>query len=226
MQTTLHCCHQLSSHGATCCCNTAHRSWFAANDLDWASTWASIQSLVVKSVLSVTPLLQHTYSSVIPPDRTTQHCFEILGFDVLLDHRCRPWLIEVNHSPSFHVDTPLDEAIKTDMLGAALRLVGGDGQSFAAARAADRRDTAARLYGGRGVPTAGPRAGSATGPSDWQPMHQFVRVHPAQDACLQKLYDSLLEGARAVFEGSFLSRVSSIIRDMQVGTILMRVFVI
>lgn len=193
-----------------------HRAWFAANGLVWASTWASIQSLVVKSVLSVTPLLQHSYSSVVPPQRDTQHCFEILGYDVLLDHSCRPWLLEVNHSPSFHMDTALDEAIKTDMLGAALRLVAGDGAVFAAVRDADRRQAAQRLYPGGRV-GSGAAAAQAVGQSDWQPSHQFQRVHPADSPAQQALYDTLLQGVQAVFERSFLARVSSIIRDMQVG---------
>lgn len=28
-------------------------------------------------------------------------CFEVLGFDVLFDESFKPWLVEINHSPSF-----------------------------------------------------------------------------------------------------------------------------
>jgi len=43
-------------------------------------------------------------------------CFEILGFDILLDDNIRPWLLEVNHSPSFSTDSPLDKALKRDVI--------------------------------------------------------------------------------------------------------------
>jgi tubulin polyglutamylase TTLL6/13 len=50
-------------------------------------------------------------------------CFEILGFDIFLDHKCRPWLLEVNHSPSFTTDTPLDHSIKDRVISDALSLL-------------------------------------------------------------------------------------------------------
>jgi hypothetical protein len=45
-------------------------------------------------------------SSVCPAPES--RCFEILGFDVLLDEALHPWLLEVNHSPSFGINSPLD----------------------------------------------------------------------------------------------------------------------
>ena len=38
--------------------------------------------------------------------------FHILGFDILLDSNLKPWLIEVNQSPSFTADTPFDINLK------------------------------------------------------------------------------------------------------------------
>jgi D-alanine-D-alanine ligase-like ATP-grasp enzyme len=36
-------------------------------------------------------------------------CFEILGFDVIINKKGRPILLEVNHAPSFNDDTNLDK---------------------------------------------------------------------------------------------------------------------
>ena len=44
------------------------------------------------------------------------NCFEIFGFDVLLDSDLKPWLIEVNLSPSLSPDSPLDFTIKQNLL--------------------------------------------------------------------------------------------------------------
>merc|ERR1711916_230904 len=46
---------------------------------------------------------------------------EVLGFDVLLDTDLRPWLVEVNHSPSWAVSSPEDEAVKHSVIESTLR---------------------------------------------------------------------------------------------------------
>ena len=43
-------------------------------------------------------------------------CFEILGIDVMIDQQLKPWLIEVNHLPSFATDSSLDYEIKSRVI--------------------------------------------------------------------------------------------------------------
>jgi tubulin polyglutamylase TTLL5 len=43
-------------------------------------------------------------------------CFELYGFDILLDSSLNPWLIEVNLSPNLHCDSPLDLKIKGELI--------------------------------------------------------------------------------------------------------------
>ena len=41
---------------------------------------------------------------------------DLLGFDIMLDHKLKPWLLEVNSMPSFRADTAIDYDIKHNML--------------------------------------------------------------------------------------------------------------
>jgi len=48
---------------------------------------------------------------------------EILGFDIFLDKKLRPYIIEVNRAPSFSCDSEVDAEIKTGVLTHAIRLL-------------------------------------------------------------------------------------------------------
>jgi tubulin polyglutamylase TTLL6/13 len=50
-------------------------------------------------------------------------CYEVLGFDIFLDNKLKAWLIEVNHSPSFTTDTPLDNKIKYGIIKDVIHLL-------------------------------------------------------------------------------------------------------
>ena len=41
----------------------------------------------------------------------------------MLDHKLKPWLIEINHTPSFSTDTPFDRNIKKSVVKDALKIM-------------------------------------------------------------------------------------------------------
>lgn len=50
------------------------------------------------------------------------NCYELFGVDVLLDERLKPWLLEVNISPSLHSASPLDLHVKGPLVQSLLNL--------------------------------------------------------------------------------------------------------
>ncbi|KAK9411735.1 protein unc-93A-like [Crotalus adamanteus] len=46
----------------------------------------------------------------------TSNCFELFGFDILVDEKMKPWLLEVNHSPGLRLDCASDVTVKRKLL--------------------------------------------------------------------------------------------------------------
>mmetsp|Transcript_25634 Transcript_25634/g.24934 ORF Transcript_25634/g.24934 Transcript_25634/m.24934 type:complete len:83 (-) Transcript_25634:159-407(-) len=63
------------------------------------------------------------YKACTPNHSEYRSCFELLGFDILIDKRLRPWLLEVNHAPSFNDDTEVDKIVKTALITDTFRLL-------------------------------------------------------------------------------------------------------
>lgn len=68
--------------------------------------------------------MAHNYRTCQPADLENLMCFEILGFDIILDDTGKPILLEVNQAPSFATDSPLDYDIKRGLFQDTFRLLG------------------------------------------------------------------------------------------------------
>ncbi|GMH42391.1 hypothetical protein BSKO_10310 [Bryopsis sp. KO-2023] len=51
------------------------------------------------------------------------HCFELYGYDIIIDENLKPWLIEVNASPSLSATTKADRLLKCKVIHDTLSLV-------------------------------------------------------------------------------------------------------
>jgi tubulin polyglutamylase TTLL4 len=87
---------------------------------DWESVWDKIKDVIIKTILSVeTPIVTSMGGT-----KYKNTCFEVYGFDILIDQTFRPWLLEVNVSPSLSSSSPMDKYIKTLLLSDSFYLSG------------------------------------------------------------------------------------------------------
>jgi tubulin polyglutamylase TTLL6/13 len=84
---------------------------------------SDIERIVTLTILSAHAFLRHNYRASFRAPDGRSRCFEILGFDILIDQDLKPWVLEVNQSPSFHCDSGFDLELKENVIGQALRIM-------------------------------------------------------------------------------------------------------
>ncbi|XP_069028435.1 probable tubulin polyglutamylase TTLL2 [Embiotoca jacksoni] len=82
------------------------RHFLRGQDVDELLLWQRISGIVTLTLLAVAPSA--------PP---CPNCVELFGFDVLVDVRFKPWLLEVNCSPALTLDCRADVAVKKGLVG-------------------------------------------------------------------------------------------------------------
>ncbi|RMB89349.1 hypothetical protein DUI87_34261 [Hirundo rustica rustica] len=98
-------------------------AWMAEHSYDTSKLWADIDDIVIKTLISAHSVLKHHYQRYFSNHTTGCACFEILGFDILLDRRLKPWLLEVNRSPSLGTDSQVDREVKDALLCDTFNLI-------------------------------------------------------------------------------------------------------
>ncbi|CAM9152503.1 unnamed protein product [Chrysoparadoxa australica] len=76
-----------------------------------------MQCIITRSLLSVQQVMIHD-----------KHCFELYGYDIIVDSELKPWLIEVNASPSLSAEHATDAVLKTQLVEDALDVIDMEGR--------------------------------------------------------------------------------------------------
>eukprot|EP00095_Tigriopus_kingsejongensis_P002212 maker-scaffold351_size199180-snap-gene-0.32 protein:Tk02212 transcript:maker-scaffold351_size199180-snap-gene-0.32-mRNA-1 annotation:"probable tubulin polyglutamylase ttll1 isoform x1" len=68
-------------------------------------------------------LVIHSLKAVSPIMVSDRHCFECYGYDIIIDDNLKPWLIEVNSSPSLSSTTARDRVMKYKLVNDIINIV-------------------------------------------------------------------------------------------------------
>ncbi|KAK7889442.1 hypothetical protein WMY93_025002 [Mugilogobius chulae] len=200
-------------------------SWFTeflrANDYDVAKFWGDISELVVKTLIVAEP-----------------HCLlRGAGFDIILDRKLKPWLLEINRAPSFGTDQRIDYDVKRGVLLNALQLLNIRASDKKRNLAQQKAEAQRRLYG------HGSMKKLSASSSDWERQRHtlerrreelkerlaqvrkqisreeherlhlgnYRRIYPPDDKLLLEKYESLLSAA---FQTFLAGRAASLQKEM------------
>lgn len=83
--------------------------------------WSEIYDAITLTILAAHRYLAFSEKGFIKPCGYPR-CFQILGFDILLDHKAHPWVLEVNYRPLLDFHRPAERRMKTRMVADAIRL--------------------------------------------------------------------------------------------------------
>ena len=89
--------------------------------MDADQIFKKIEDIILKTIIAGENVINNATEMYVP---FRNNCFELLGFDVLIDDKLEPWLLEVNLSPSLNCDSPLDQKIKSEMICDLFNLAG------------------------------------------------------------------------------------------------------
>ncbi|XP_074857722.1 tubulin monoglutamylase TTLL4 isoform X2 [Carettochelys insculpta] len=96
-------------------------SYLSQKGVNSEAIWEKIKDIVIKTIIASEPYVNSLLKLYV---RRPYCCHELFGFDVMLDENLKPWILEVNISPSLHSNSPLDVSIKGQMIRDLLNLAG------------------------------------------------------------------------------------------------------
>ncbi|KAG5320523.1 TTL13 polyglutamylase, partial [Acromyrmex heyeri] len=176
--------------------------WFKMKNIDIDELWNKIDELIIKTIIAAYPVLKHNYHACFSMHNMTCACFELLGFDILLDWKLKPYLLEVNHSPSFHTDAQIDKDVKEGLLMDTFDILNLQQYDKKKIIEEDRKRIRERLLQGLN----GKDLRQSNRQFQWEDDHMgnFRRIYPGFDE--DKYQSFFTQNALSVFQDTMASR--------------------
>lgn len=200
------------------------REHFERHGLDYDGLFLRIEDLIIKTLIAAEAGVSRACQG------HAGHCFEIYGFDVLIDDTLKPWLLEVNIYPSLRTDSPLDKRIKTQLVADTLTLVGlqrvqagGSAQAIppktprrqpsAVSNAGHRGDSDADMLADLAARLVGMDPGAAVAAFNEEAWEVVLDAHDEE---------SRSGGLRRIFPSSVAGRYASFFKKESFGNVVLR----
>jgi len=111
-----------SLHG---CKWSLKRFWRYLNEnhshVDTKKLWDEIIDIIIKTIISCEGPMNRLSNQFCKNDYTS---YELFGFDIILDESFKPWILEVNITPSLKSESNLDSSVKCRVIKDMFNLVG------------------------------------------------------------------------------------------------------
>ncbi|XP_018542854.1 probable tubulin polyglutamylase TTLL2 [Lates calcarifer] len=88
------------------------RHFLHSQDIDELLLWQRINNIVTLTLLTIAPSVP-----------SCPNCVELFGFDILIDVKFKPWLLEVNYSPALTLDCQADITVKKGLISDLIDLM-------------------------------------------------------------------------------------------------------
>ncbi|XP_066298387.1 tubulin polyglutamylase TTLL7-like isoform X2 [Branchiostoma lanceolatum] len=173
-------------------------NFLTKNGYDVPLLWFNIQNLIMKTLIVAEPHMLHAYRMCRAGNHAGNEsvCFEVLGFDIFLDKKLKPWVFEVNRSPSFGTDEKIDYDIKSGLLGDAIKLMNIRVSDKRKSISAERAEAERRLLG----PTKRPEHHSSTSKDDRVDRQRKIAIDKRKEELKQYLNMIRMDRKREEYE--------------------------
>lgn len=89
--------------------------------IDTDALWQRIENVCILTIISIQNFMTKSSHNKCP-SLGLPRCFQILGFDILIDKDLKPWILEVNYRPSLEYDIEAEKQLKIEMLASAMKI--------------------------------------------------------------------------------------------------------
>ena len=91
---------------------------------DFDEVFKKIHDIAIKAVIAMTNTEIQEENNKINFNLNSQNLFELYGMDILLDQNMKPWLLEINLSPSLASIGKFEERLKLQLFADMFNIIG------------------------------------------------------------------------------------------------------